>query len=345
YKKTKRGNGKRVLEISSHNTGDIITILTEKGKESSYTKNHRCLARIHLKGNEHKSVTYIMRNKQGYYRVGSTQLFVLKDRNFGVRARMNAEKADCAWILDVFDTPQEAWLAEQICAYKFGIPQTTWVTANTQTSGKDLESLYNHLGDLTNSVSDCLNLYGRDIKYPIFTSHSGTHFSKIHVTEVRACNLIPKVMDIAVPYLTEKDRLQNDYEQIINVKVTRDSVLKVYGIKVEDTETYVSDGILTHNSIYGFKGGNVSLFLRLVEDSDFDTYYLTNNYRNSREILNLADTVISQVSRKITKSISPKIDKDGDVTIMSRNKIREALSQIDDYRNWFVLTRTNKELF
>ena len=100
-----------------------------------------------------------------------------------------------------------------------------------------------------------------------------------------------------------------------------------------------------YQSIYGFKGGNVSLFLKLVEDSSFDTYFLTNNYRNSSEILQLADTVISQVHKKIEKSVTPKIDTEGEVIIKSRGNLREAISEIKDYKNWFILTRTNKELF
>lgn len=100
-----------------------------------------------------------------------------------------------------------------------------------------------------------------------------------------------------------------------------------------------------YQSIYGFKGGNVSLFLRLVEDSNFDTFYLTNNYRNCREVLNLADIVISQVNKKIPKTITRKVDEDGEVVIQSKGRLHEALQGISDYKNWFILARTNKELF
>lgn len=102
-----------------------------------------------------------------------------------------------------------------------------------------------------------------------------------------------------------------------------------------------------YQSIYAFKGGNVSLFLKLVEDSNFDVYYLTNNYRNGRKILELAEVVISQVDRKISKTITPKVDSEGDVKILSKWKLKETLSSIDpnSYKDWFVLTRTNKELY
>jgi len=104
-----------------------------------------------------------------------------------------------------------------------------------------------------------------------------------------------------------------------------------------------------YQAIYGFKGGNVNLFLTIVEDSDFVRYYLTNNYRNSEEILTLANTVISQVFGKIEKTIVPKVNEHGTVKISSkRNLYSDALKVIKDsgdYREWFILTRTNKELF
>jgi DNA helicase-2/ATP-dependent DNA helicase PcrA len=102
-------------------------------------------------------------------------------------------------------------------------------------------------------------------------------------------------------------------------------------------------------SIYGFKGGNVELFMKLVEDSDFSTYYLTNNYRNSSEILQVAQTVINQVSNKIQKNVVCKVKEPGEVSVSSRGKIYEhGINKIKDsgsYQNWFILTRTNKELF
>ena len=68
-------------------------------------------------------------------------------------------------------------------------------------------------------------------------------------------------MDMAVPYKNGTERYKHDYYQIKEVKCL--SLLehqKVYGLKIEDTETYVADGILTHNSLYGFKRRGCKLF-------------------------------------------------------------------------------------
>lgn len=197
---TKKGRGKKILEISEHFENKLVEIELENGLRSSYTKNHRCLARIHYKGNENKSVVYLMKNTKGQYRVGSTKLFTFNDRNFDLRARMNTEKAVNGWILDVYDSSSEAWVSEQICAYQFGIPQTTWTYKKVKYTNEDIDKLYEKLGDLTSKAQKCLEFFGRDINYPIFTKNINKHFSKIHVTEINACNLIPKIMDMAVPY-------------------------------------------------------------------------------------------------------------------------------------------------
>lgn len=255
----KKGKGKRILDISKHYENELIEIVAENNFKSTYTKNHRCLAKIHYEGNENKSVVYIMQNNKNQFRVGSTKLFTFNNRNFGLRGRMNTEKAINGWILGVYEDPYEAWLVEQICAYKFGIPQLTWVYKNLskrefKNREENVDELYSLLDNLEEKVKKCLEYFGRDINYPIFTKSINKHFSKLHITEINACNLIPEIMDVAIPYKNESSRFRHNYFQIKEVKHMQLSEPQlVYGLKVEDTETYVADGILTHNSIYSFK--------------------------------------------------------------------------------------------
>ena len=101
-------------------------------------------------------------------------------------------------------------------------------------------------------------------------------------------------------------------------------------------------------SIYGFKGGNVRIFKSLVSDIDYHAYYLTNNYRNGTSILNLASYVIGQVDNKIEKTITPISSESGNVVIQTKRNISGVLYSLKnkkDYRDWFILVRTNKELF
>lgn len=101
-------------------------------------------------------------------------------------------------------------------------------------------------------------------------------------------------------------------------------------------------------SIYGFKGGNVKIFMKLIEDGFFHVFYLTNNYRNSKAVLEIADTVIKQVSSKIDKTIVPQSQTEGSVQILSKTQLGTVLHAIlrdRNYGDFFILTRTNKDLF
>lgn len=103
-----------------------------------------------------------------------------------------------------------------------------------------------------------------------------------------------------------------------------------------------------YQAIYGFKGGNVHIFKNLVADESFKTYMLTNNYRNGTDILDLADIVISQVDDRIRKEIVPTKTDKGSVKIMPKSHIVSVLQDLsfkEDFSEYFILVRTNKELY
>ena len=111
---------------------------------------------------------------------------------------------------------------------------------------------------------------------------------------------------------------------------------------------YVGDD---YQSIYGFKGGNVRIFKNLVADDSFHTYYLTHNYRNGTKTLDLADQIIRQVPQRIQKDVIPVKDYEGECCVLQKRNVEMVLDSIKNaneeykYRNWFLLVRTNKELF
>lgn len=104
-----------------------------------------------------------------------------------------------------------------------------------------------------------------------------------------------------------------------------------------------------YQSIYGFKGGNVKIFLSLVNSEDFTTYFLTNNYRNGTQILKLATNIINQVDEKVDKNIVPINTFEGEIEVLTRNQLNNVMSRLlyteKDFKDWFFLTRTNKELY
>jgi superfamily I DNA/RNA helicase len=68
----------------------------------------------------------------------------------------------------------------------------------------------------------------------------------------------------------------------------------VYDLDVEDTHNFVANGIVTHNSIYKFRGADFRN-LQKFEDAypDASTVVLDQNYRSSQRILDAANAVIA----------------------------------------------------
>ena len=97
-------------------------------------------------------------------------------------------------------------------------------------------------------------------------------------------------------------------------------------------------------AIYSFKGGNVQIFLSLMHNMDFHTYFLTTNYRSCRKIIEMANRVIHQVDDYVEKPTNCAQTMKGRVEIASKHKLSEMLAKITDFKNVFLLVRTNKDL-
>lgn len=108
-----------------------------------------------------------------------------------------------------------------------------------------------------------------------------------------------------------------------------------------DNYFYVGD---EKQALYAFKGGNVNFFLNLIKSPNWTTYYLKNNYRCGQAILELATRVIVQADDVISYESICKSGKVGNTIVDSKYKIDEYLKNITNYRDWFVLVRTNKDL-
>lgn len=112
-----------------------------------------------------------------------------------------------------------------------------------------------------------------------------------------------------------------------------------------DNYFYVGD---EKQSLYGFKGGNVNYFLKLINSEKWKTYYLNNNYRCGQNIIDVANKVIVQADDIINTKAICKSGKDGKVKIDSKLRLDDYLLSLKDdkdYKDWFILVRTNKDLY
>lgn len=91
-------------------------------------------------------------------------------------------------------------------------------------------------------------------------------------------------------------------------------------------------------------GGNVGYFNKLIKSKNWTTYYLNNNYRCGSDIINIANQIIMQAEDINPTTVICMSGKKGKVTIDSKYKIDNYLKQLNNYKDWFLLVRTNKDL-
>jgi DNA helicase II / ATP-dependent DNA helicase PcrA len=82
----------------------------------------------------------------------------------------------------------------------------------------------------------------------------------------------------------------------------------VYDLDVEHTHNFVAGGIVTHNSIYGFRGAEIRNILEFEEDfPDARVVKLEQNYRSTQTILDAANAVIANNRGRRSKRLWSEI--------------------------------------
>ena len=99
-----------------------------------------------------------------------------------------------------------------------------------------------------------------------------------------------------------------------------------------------------YQEIYSFKGGDVNIFLSLMKNENWKQYYLTENYRTAKSILMYANSIIQNAWNIIKKDVEYKNPNMGKLEFLSKRMLDDFLSKIDDTEDWFILTRSNKEM-
>ena len=120
----------------------------------------------------------------------------------------------------------------------------------------------------------------------------------------------------------------------------------VYSLDIEKYHSYIADGIVTHNCIYRFNSSDPQALIELTKQPDVKVYDLNENYRNGIKILDYAKTLIRQNGYDYIDKSIPMKKTDGKVVTVeySPNAIARGIKKIGNYKNWFILSRWNKDI-
>jgi DNA helicase-2/ATP-dependent DNA helicase PcrA len=78
----------------------------------------------------------------------------------------------------------------------------------------------------------------------------------------------------------------------------------VYDLNVEGTHNFIAGGLVTHNSIYAFRGADISNILNFSDDfPDAEVVRLEQNYRSTETILKAANAVIAHNRGRLGKTL------------------------------------------
>jgi DNA helicase-2/ATP-dependent DNA helicase PcrA len=78
----------------------------------------------------------------------------------------------------------------------------------------------------------------------------------------------------------------------------------VYDLNVDGTHNFVAEGLITHNSIYAFRGADIQNILSFRDDYvDAHVVKLEQNYRSTQTILSAANSVVANNRGRMTKAL------------------------------------------
>ena len=82
----------------------------------------------------------------------------------------------------------------------------------------------------------------------------------------------------------------------------------VYDLNIESTHNFIAGGLVTHNSVYGFRGADITNILEFEDDYvDAHVVRLEQNYRSTQTILSAANAVVSNNRGRKVKSLWTEI--------------------------------------
>lgn len=169
--------------------------------------------------------------------------------------------------------------------------------------------------------------------------------AKIHnfrLKQLQANEIVPGMIMI------DEENKECIVQNVERVKVKT----KIYDLNVENTHNYFANGIVTHNSIYSFRGAkpeNLNLFKR---DFNAQLIKIEKNYRSDAYILEAANAVIQNNTNRQGKNLVPTKSKKQMIGLYTAfndeqesgfiaSEIKKLRRAGVPYKNMAILYRTN----
>lgn len=311
--------GRKVLnKVSRSYSGKMITITTENELSYQCTPNHRCFVRFNPNSNGNY-VLYLMIRKNNA-RIGIAKIKYFE--TFGPTNRARQEGADKLWALETFESEYEARINEAYISSKFGLPQTLfkYTGQGTEFNQKFLDTIYSKIGNNIRKAKKCIESFGRHFEFPLWTKENQERFGRLRQNYIgskksfvtQACNLMSGIMQVRTFDGTPKGG------QWESIRVSyNNSNCTVYSLEVEHTEDckklYIANGIVTHNSIYMFRGADSDAFENVTSittgaPNGGTSKPLPVNYRCGKEIIEYVN------QNTHVKNLQAGKDHEGEVT-------------------------------
>ena len=293
---------RKVSVFSRIYKGSLLTIKAENGASTRVTPNHWLWVRFN-KNTHNKYIVYLM-YKLGYgYRVGISRFKkgCMSRNGFGLSSRLSCERGNKAWILRVCDSRREAEAWEEITSVKYGIPESVFNAGHAcRNKTQDfIKLVFSHANPA--NAERCLTDYGLFADIPLVERFDSASVNQCNrkwrgYFKTIAANIVPiaPLLDIPVQGV-------NKFTSLSSVSVERYEGL-VYSLDVEKDHTYIADGLVVGNSIYGFNGAVPEIMRKYSEDWRGvrpALYKIQRNHRSAPEIVDFANLICKKMTRTI----------------------------------------------
>jgi len=310
-----RCSGRTVNAVASRFYSGPLIVIESADFKTRVTPNHWLWVKFNdLSRSKH--IVYLMQRDDLGFRVGTTAL--RKGKASGLAHRMWAEQATRGWIIKVCESRSEAQMWEEIISLKYGIPETIFEPSHTRKFNtiQPIFAVAKREGGFA-----CLVDHGLLFEFPLVIRDNSRRleFSRkwTGFCRVAACNLLSEIMDIPNVAGARKDADGHRVSGIAPIsKITREHYEGlVHSLDVDKDHTYIADGLIVENSIYGFNGAVPKILKDFSEGWREQVpvlYKIKRNHRSMRKIVHLANKIQRTMTETIPLEMEVFREEDGD---------------------------------